>query len=191
MKSFVLASKNKNKIKEMQNIFKDYQLEIISPPDDFNPEETGATFEENAIIKAKEAAKLCKKPALADDSGLAIEALKGAPGVYSARFEETNEKRIAKVLKMMENKQNKKAKFVCAMAFVNEKGEVIFKTTGECHGEITTSAKGNQGFGYDPIFFIPSQNKTMAELSMDKKNQISHRSIALKGMVEKILNYKK
>lgn len=190
MKSFVLATKNPNKIKEMQNIFKDYQIEILPPKEGFNPEENGTTFEENSFIKAKEAAIISKKPALSDDSGLVIEALDGDPGIHSARFAETNEKRIQKVLDLLKNQPNKKAKFVCVMTFVNENGEIIFQSKGECHGEITNSPQGTEGFGYDPIFFIPEKNKTMAELSLEEKNQISHRALALKEMISKIINQK-
>lgn len=183
-KRIILATQNPNKLKEMQAIFKHYNIEIISPPSDFDPIESGKTFHENAYIKASEASKLLGFPSLADDSGLAIEELNGEPGIHSARYAPTNEERIQKVLKNLKNKENRNAKFVCSMVLTDENGNILHSTLGECEGEIIKEKIGENGFGYDPIFFIPELNKTMAELTMSEKNKVSHRSKALKAMIE-------
>ncbi len=184
MQKIVLATQNPNKVKEMQAVLKDFDIEIISPPLGFDPIEDGETFFDNSLIKAKAAAKLMNLPALADDSGLQIDALGGDPGVMSARWDETNDKRIEKAISSLKNISNRGAQFVCVMTLVNSDGELLYTTEGICRGEILEGQKGTNGFGYDPIFWIPTLQKTMAELTMDEKNQISHRSIALKAMIE-------
>jgi len=184
MKKIVLATQNKNKLKEMQAIFKDFDIEIVSPPADFDPIEDGKTFFDNSLIKAKAASQLLNLPALADDSGLQIEALDGEPGVYSARWADTNDERISKAISSLQGVQNRNAQFICTMTLTDAEGELLHTTTGICKGEILEEQKGSNGFGYDPIFWIPSLEKTMAELNMDEKNQISHRSIALKAILE-------
>lgn len=184
MKKIVLATQNKNKLKEMQAIFKDYDIELVSPPEGFDPIEDGETFFDNSLIKAKAASKLLNLSALADDSGLQIDALDGEPGVYSARWADTNDARIAKAIESLRGVKNRNAQFVCTMTLTDEVGELLHSTVGICRGEILEEQKGTNGFGYDPIFWIPQLNKTMAELTMDEKNNISHRSIALKAMLE-------
>lgn len=184
MKKIVLATQNQNKLKEMQAIFKDYDIELVSPPEDFDPIEDGETFFDNSLIKAKAASKLMNLPALADDSGLQIDALGGEPGVYSARWAQTNDERIQKAINSLENIQNRGAQFVCTMTLTGPSGELLHTSTGICRGEILKECKGTNGFGYDPIFWIPQLEKTMAELTMDEKNQISHRSVALRAMIE-------
>ena len=180
----VLASSNAHKVKEINEIVAGSGLEFILPPDGFDPIEDGKTFEENSLIKAKAAWELTKTWALADDSGLCIDALDGAPGIYSARYAETPAKRIERVLKEMEGKTNRNAHFACCMTLINPEGEVEFSTTGICEGSITTEARGSNGFGYDPIFLVKGDTRTIAELSKEEKNQISHRSIALRRVVE-------
>ena len=185
----VLASSNAHKVKEINEIVAGSGLEFILPPDCFDPIEDGKTFEENSLIKAKAAWKLTKTWALADDSGLCIDALGGAPGIYSARYAETPAKRIERVLKEMDGKTNRNAHFACCMTLINLEGEVEFSTTGICEGSITLEAKGNNGFGYDPIFLVKGDTRTIAELSEEEKNQISHRSIALRRVVEYLKKY--
>lgn len=180
----VLASSNAHKVKEINEIVAGRGLEFILPPDGFDPIEDGKTFEENSLIKAKAAWELTKTWALADDSGLCIDALDGAPGIYSARYAETPAKRIKRVLKEMEGKTNRNAHFACCMTLINPEGEVEFSTTGICEGSITTEARGSNGFGYDPIFLVKGDTRTIAELSEEEKNQISHRSIALRKVIE-------
>lgn len=182
----VLASSNEHKVKEINEIVAGSGLEFILPPVGFDPVENGATFEENSLIKAKEAWKLARTWTLADDSGLCIEALGGKPGIYSARYAETPQKRIERVLKEMDGINNRKAYFACAMTLINPEGSVEFTHTGICDGFITTEARGQHGFGYDPIFLVKNSDRTMAELDDDEKNRISHRSIALRAVLDYI-----
>ena len=123
--------------------------------------------------------------ALADDSGLCVDVLDGMPGIYSARYAETPQARIDKLLKALEGKENRRAKFVCAMTLVGENGEVLYSAKGECLGEISLSQAGEGGFGYDPIFLVDGKGgKTMAELSADEKNAVSHRGQALRQVLK-------
>ncbi len=181
----VLATSNEHKVKEMNFIVKDSGINFILPPKGFDPEENGLTFEENSLIKAKSAWEISHTWTLADDSGLCIEALNGAPGIYSARYAETPQKRIDRVLKELEGCKNRKAEFNCAMTLINPKGEVEFAYKGVCEGSIVTKQRGINGFGYDPIFLLKNSDKTMAELSENEKNKLSHRAKAL----EKVLEY--
>ena len=187
----VFATGNPHKLQELKAIAGDCGIEFILPPDGFDPVEDGKTFEENSFIKAREAAKLSGCTALADDSGLCVEALDGAPGIYSARYAETPQKRIDKLLDNLRGIKNRKAKFVCSMSLVSADGDLIFQTKGECHGYITDKQAGTNGFGYDPIFvpLLPQTLgegtiRTMAELSQDEKNAISHRGKALRNVLE-------
>ena len=181
----VFATGNPHKLQELKEIAGDCDIEFILPPEGFNPVENGNTFEENSLIKAQEAAKLSKCISLADDSGLCVDALKGLPGIHSARYDTTPQKRIDKLLKALENETNRKAKFVCAMTLVNQYGKILFKAIGECKGQIAASQKGINGFGYDPIFLPDNCNGlTMAEMSEEEKNKISHRGNALRKVLE-------
>lgn len=180
----ILASSNEHKVKEINAIVTGLNLEFILPPLDFNPIEDGGTFEENSLIKAKEAWKLGKTWTLADDSGLCIDALNGAPGIHSARYAETPQARIDKVLKEMQGVKNRFARFKCCMTLLNPEGEVAFSYTGVCEGSIVEHQRGVNGFGYDPIFLVKGADKTMAELSEDEKNEISHRGRALKEVIK-------
>ena len=183
----VLASSNAHKVKEINEIVKKlgYNIEFILPEGDFDPVEDGNTFEDNSLIKAKAAWELTHTWCLADDSGLCIKALDNRPGIFSARYAETPQKRIEKVLNEMKNINSREAFFACAMTLINPNGKVEFSYKGICEGKIAFEAKGEHGFGYDPIFVVKNTNKTMAELNDDEKNEISHRSIALK----KVLSY--
>ena len=187
----IIATQNPHKVEEIKEIARLFNIEGIEflPIDkglSFTPIENGKTFEENSIIKALEANKLTKEYTLADDSGLCVDALNGAPGIHSARYAETPQKRIDKLLTNLQNTQNRKAKFVCAMTLVNPNGEIIFKTTGECKGEIAYTQSGTHGFGYDPVFIVDKTSKTMADMTEDEKNKISHRSLALQKVIEYI-----
>jgi XTP/dITP diphosphohydrolase len=179
----VFATGNAHKLQEINEIAKGSGVEFVLPPDGFDPVEDGKTFEENSLIKAQEAARISKMMSLADDSGLCVEALGGEPGIYSARYDTTAQKRIDKLLKNLFGCENRNAKFVCAMTLVDENGNILFQTRGECYGKISTKQAGTNGFGYDPIFLV-DDNKTMAELSEDEKNAISHRGQALKNILE-------
>ena len=162
-------------------------IEFILPPEGFDPVEDGETFEENSKIKALEAWKISKSWTLADDSGLCIKALDGRPGIHSARYAETPAKRIERVLSEMEGMDEREAEFVCAMTLINPEGKIEFACRGVCEGSIAHKPAGQNGFGYDPIFLIKNTNTTMAELSEEEKNKISHRSSAL----HQVINYLK
>ena len=188
MKELILASNNAHKVEEIKSILDDYKiltLKDIGYYEDII--EDGTTFEENALIKARTIAKYSGKVAIADDSGLSVALLDGRPGVYSARYsaEQTDEKNIEKVLAEL-NGEKSEAKFVSVIALVRPDGsEITFR--GECHGEIIFEKRGNNGFGYDPIFYVPSLEKTFAELTPEQKNSISHR----KESLEKFSKYLK
>jgi len=186
MNKLVLATKNKNKVIEINNLLKNTGIQIEEIKGDFNPVESGSTFEENAYIKGFEAAKLTNMPALADDSGLIVDSLNGMPGIYSARYAENTQKRIDKVLTELKDvaPDKRTARFVCSMVIVAPSGETLYSCTGKCEGIILDEQKGEHGFGYDPIFLLPEFNKTMAELTLEQKNNYSHRSKALKCMIE-------
>lgn len=175
----VFATGNPHKLEEVNNIAKGSGVEFILPPEGFNPVEDGTTFEENSYKKAIEAYRVSGTMSLADDSGLCIEALNGAPGLYSARYAGSQAEKIEKILNELNGIENRKAKFVCCMTLIDENGKMIYQTTGECHGAIIKEAKGVNGFGYDPIFLVEGSDRTMAEMSEDEKNRISHRANAL------------
>lgn len=181
----VFATGNAHKLKEIQEIAKDTGIEFILPDDGFNPIENGDTFEENSLIKAKEAARVSGNISLADDSGLCVDALNGAPGIHSARYAETPQARIDKLLNAINGKAIRNAKFVCAMTLVDENGKILFKTRGECLGKIAEKQSGQNGFGYDPVFLTKDTDytKTMAEMSEEEKNEISHRGRALRKVL--------
>ena len=184
----VLASSNEHKVKEINAIVVGLNLEFILPPQGFDPIEDGKTFEENSLIKAKEAWKLGKTWTLADDSGLCIDALGGAPGIHSARYADTPQARIDRVLTEMHGVENRSARFKCCMTLLNPEGEVAFSYTGVCEGSIVDHQRGVNGFGYDPIFMVDEET-SVAMLSDEEKNKISHRADAIRKLAD-ILNSK-
>lgn len=192
----LLASHNKGKIAELAEILRPLGIEIISPAQiglELDPEETGTTFEANALIKAREYCAAANMPAVADDSGLCIDALGGEPGIYSARFggEELSfaekSKLLLEKLKDVPNCE-RGAHFACAMAFAAPDGRE-FCVYGKCCGTIDFELKGTKGFGYDPIFYVPEYGMTFAEMGEDIKNKISHRANASKLFFEEIKKY--
>ena len=196
MMKAVLASHNKKKMAEMRAILGELGVEVLSQSDvgvDIEPEETGTTFEENSRIKAVAIMEATGLPAIADDSGLVVEALDGAPGVYSARYggeglDDTGRWQL--LLKNMEGKENRACKFVSVICCAFPDGTELM-ARGEVHGVVAQGPKGEGGFGYDPVFWLPERNKSMAELTAEEKNQISHRGNALrvfKKELEKKLN---
>lgn len=196
MKTVVVASNNKHKIEEIKTILKEFEIEVLSLKEvgiTIEVEENGSTFVENAHIKAKEIYNLLKDKnywVLSDDSGLAVDALNGAPGVYSARFcgEHGNDKKNnEKLLNLLENvpEENRSAKFICAMVLIMDEDKVV-KVQGEVEGYIIREELGENGFGYDPLFFTKVYNKTFAQLSEEEKNSISHRGNALKRLKEEL-----
>ncbi len=184
----VLASGNAHKIKEIGQMLPDY--EVVGYKElgfDFEIEEDGKTFYENALIKAKAVATALNLPALADDSGICVDALDGQPGIYSARYagDGVDEHNNELLLKNMQGKQNRNAKFVCCMVFYKPDGRII-TATGETHGEILDKCYGENGFGYDPLFFSTDLNKCLGLATDKEKNSISHRFRAIEGIKKKI-----
>ena len=184
MKKLVLASNNAGKLTEFREILAEMGIEVISPKEagfsSFDVEEDGATFEENALIKARAGVETWGLPTIADDSGLTVDALDGAPGVYSARYGDlgSDGERIAFLLKNMEGVTDRGAQFVCVIACVMPDGREI-TARGELAGSITDTPRGIGGFGYDSVFEPLKTGKTVAELSAEEKNRISHRAKAL------------
>ena len=189
IKKIIFASNNKGKIRELKDILSSLGIEVVSQREagfDIEADETGTTFAENSAIKAKAIYELAKIPVLADDSGLCVDALDGQPGVYSHRFageNATDEEKCRYILEKLENVSDEKrtARFICDMCFIDESGRE-YHAEGKCEGKIGREEKGNNGFGYDPIFVVG--NRTLAELEETEKNQISHRAEALKKMKE-------
>jgi XTP/dITP diphosphohydrolase len=187
----VIATKNNGKVKELADILADLPVNLRSLNDFENivePEETGVDFIENAVLKAREYARQTRLWSLADDSGLEVEALNGAPGVYSARYagkNATNEQRIEKLLGELEktDDENRRVRFVCAMAVADATGEIKFVAEGVCNGTITKAPRGANGFGYDPVFVPEGFSETFGELSDDVKREISHRARASKKII--------
>jgi len=190
---YILASNNNGKLREMKVILAETGAEVVSQREagaDFEAEETGTTFEENALIKARAACQALGEPAIADDSGLCVDALGGAPGVYSARYGgcKTDPERVTLLLKNLGDEKDREAKFVSCIACVFPNGDVLM-ARGECPGTITTAPRGDGGFGYDPVFELPGTGKTMAQLTEEEKNAVSHRGRALKAFQEKLREY--
>ncbi len=182
----LVATKNNGKVAELKNLSLDFPVRLRSLRefvDAGDVKETGENFKENAALKAQGYALHTGLWSLADDSGLEVEALRGAPGIFSARYggkSATDQVKIKKLLRELNKKQNDErfARFVCAMAISDEKGEIKFVAEGICNGRISLEPRGNNGFGYDPIFIPAGFNKTFGELSSEIKQQISHREKA-------------
>ena len=190
----VLASKNKHKLVEISKITEKFGFDLVLQSElgvDIDVEETGTTFEENSLLKARAVMEATGLPALADDSGIAVDALNGEPGIYSARygFDESLDDwgRLLLLLKNTEHVPDgqRQAQFVCVISFITPDGKVI-QARGEIHGELIREPAGENGFGYDPIFYYPPLGKTTAELSPEEKNQVSHRANALNLFYEKM-----
>lgn len=196
MEELIFATSNKNKIYEVQSKF-DYEninIKILPVPQPFEPDENGKTFLENSYIKAYAAAKKTNKVAFGDDTGLCVKALNGRPGIYSARYAQPGESKIEKLLNEMlpfKTIEERKAYFTCAITLVKPNGETLFSYQSQFNGYIAFEPKGEQGFGYDPIFYIKELNKTLAELTTTEKNLISHRALALKEFSDWLTNQHK
>ena len=186
-KTLVVATGNPGKLREMQAYLADSGWELILKPADLDVDETGETFVENACLKAAEIAKATGNWAIADDSGLAVDALNGAPGVYSARYGDTDNERIRRLLQELGNTENRQGKFICVIAGANPEGEIVLQSEGICKGEILYEVRGEGGFGYDPIFYVPEKQLTFAEMSPELKKSISHRGNALKNLVPHLM----
>ncbi len=186
MIKIIIATSNPHKLEEINAVNKNKDIVFDVIQGNFNPEETGKTFKDNAIIKASEAAKITRTYCLADDSGLCVDALEGRPGIYSSRYAQSQKEKIQKLLDEMKMLpyDDRTAHFTCSMVLVDENGKILHCEEGKVFGYIDDSPKGSNGFGYDPVFFMPEYNQTMAEINSEIKNTISHRAKALKPMLE-------
>ena len=193
---FVLATHNPGKLREMGEILKDFGIEVVSPRDlglTVDVEETGTTFAENAMLKAKAICKEANLPAIADDSGLCVDALGGAPGVYSARYggEGLDDKgRYMLLLSSLRGAPTRAAHFACAVACAFPNGDTL-TAEGRCDGSIAYAPLGEGGFGYDPVFLLPGTGKTFGQLTQEEKSAVSHRGRALKDFAGKLEAYLK
>jgi XTP/dITP diphosphohydrolase len=196
----VIATRNEGKVKEFESLFREKGIKVQSLRHYQElPEiiEDGETFADNAYIKAHTIALALRVPVIADDSGLCVELLDGDPGVYSARYageqatDEQNNRKLLEALQSMPNRKERQAgrvvtlspaQFVCALCLVDSSGAIITAVQGQCSGEIVSIPRGEHGFGYDPLFYIPAYNQTMAELTLDRKNKISHRGRAIEAL---------
>ena len=190
----VLASKNAHKLVEIRQITDQFGFDLVLQSElgvDLDVEENGTTFEENSLIKAKAVMEATGLPAIADDSGICVDALGGEPGIYSARygFDDTLDDwgRLQLLLKNMEQVPDgqRQAKFVCVITFITPEG-VTIQARGEIHGELTRAPYGENGFGYDPIFYYPPMEKTTSQMTAEEKNRVSHRANALTMFYKKL-----
>lgn len=196
MKRFVVASRNRGKLSEIREILKGFDLQIVSMEEVGifeDIEEYGSTFEENALIKAREICRRTGEMVMADDSGLEVDYLNGAPGIYSARFAgegASDEDKNNKLLSLLRDVpfEKRSARFVCVIAVVFPDGE-SFTVKGTCEGFIGLETKGDHGFGYDPLFFMPEYGMTTAQMEPEQKHEVSHRGKALRLMVKELEKY--
>ena len=188
-KLLVVATGNPGKLKEMQVYLQDLGWELQLKPEELEIEETGETFIANACLKASEVAKATGKWSIADDSGLMVDALNGQPGIYSARYGKTDADRISRLLKELGSEQNREAQFVCAIAIARPDGTIALQVEGICRGAILLTPRGTGGFGYDPIFYVPAQQQTFAEMTPDIKRVHSHRGRAFHALVPQMANF--
>jgi XTP/dITP diphosphohydrolase len=186
----VLATRNRGKLRELRPLLADLQLELCTIDDvapDAELREDGVTFVENALAKARQAARATGLPAIADDSGLEVDALDGAPGVYSARYagpgadDDSNNAKLLEALRGVPPAQ-RRARFRCVAVFVDPARALELVRDGACEGEVLEAPRGQDGFGYDPLFFVPTVGRTMAELPLEEKNRLSHRAAAFRAL---------
>ncbi|MBD2328576.1 RdgB/HAM1 family non-canonical purine NTP pyrophosphatase [Alkalinema sp. FACHB-956] len=187
MTVLVVATGNPGKLKEIQAYFSEgsgWELELKPP--ELDVEETGVTFLENACLKASQVALATGCWAIADDSGLAVDGLDGAPGVFSARYGTSDDDRIDRVLRELGDTTERRAQFICAIAVARPDGTIVVQEEGICPGEILQTRRGEGGFGYDPIFFVPEKNLTFAEMSPEMKHELSHRGRAFQRVMPQL-----
>ena len=182
MKTLVIASSNPGKIHEFENLLRALPLNVRPQPESLEVEETGSTFAANAQLKAKTVACVTGEWALADDSGLSVDALDGAPGVHSARYANSDPERIQRLLNALQNCSEREAHFCAALCIAAPDGRVLLEVEGRCQGRITTAPRGDQGFGYDPIFEVDQTGMTFAEMALAEKKQHGHRGRAFTAL---------
>jgi XTP/dITP diphosphohydrolase len=189
MKKLIVATSNPGKLREMQAYLSDSEWELILKPAELDVDETGETFIANACLKASEVAIALNCWAIADDSGLQVDALNGAPGIFSARYANSDKERIDRILHELSDfpdSSHRQAQFVCAIAVARPDGSIAVRAEGICRGEILTAPRGVEGFGYDPIFYIPTEQLTFAEMSKETKRTVSHRGKAFAIIVQQL-----
>ena len=187
MKRLYLASKNQGKIEEYKKLLLDVNCQLILQPESIEVEENGITFKENAIKKASEVSKKTGNFAIADDSGICIDALNGKPGIYSSRYAENDQKRIERVLTELDGEENRIAYFIANICVCSPNGNVILESEAKCFGNIIQKPRGESGFGYDPIFEESSTRLTFAEMNNDIKDSCSHRGKAIKKIIPDLI----
>jgi XTP/dITP diphosphohydrolase len=186
MTLLVVATSNPGKLREMQAYLAHANWELTLKPKEIEVEETGETFAANACLKASQVAQATGNWTIADDSGLQVDALNGAPGVYSARYGTSDGDRIARLLRELGDTPNRQAQFVCAVAIARPDGTIALQTEGICRGEILHEPRGNGGFGYDPVFYVHQTQLTYAEMTPEMKRSISHRGKAFDTLLQKL-----
>jgi XTP/dITP diphosphohydrolase len=189
MTKLIVATSNPGKLREMQAYLSGTAWELSLKPAELDVDETGTTFAANAALKASEVAIALNAWTIADDSGLQVDALNGAPGIYSARYAASDKERIDRILTELANflaPSQRQAQFVCAVAVARPDGSIAAEAEGICRGEILTSARGIDGFGYDPIFYVPAQKLAFAEMSVEQKRSVSHRGKAFAIITQKL-----
>jgi XTP/dITP diphosphohydrolase len=186
MTVLVVATGNPGKLKEMQSYLIGLDWELVLKPEALEIEETGETFADNACLKASQVALATGQWAIADDSGLAVNALNGSPGVYSARYGKTDEERIGRLLGELGNNPNRDARFICVIAVAQPDGKIVLQAEGICPGKILHELRGSGGFGYDPIFYVPEADQTFAEMPSELKHAISHRGRAFQALLPQL-----
>ncbi len=186
LRTLIVATSNPGKLQEMAEYLTglDWQLELKSQ--ELEIAETGTTFIANARLKASEVAKALGEWAIADDSGLAVDALNGSPGIYSARYGKTDTERITRLLTALGDNPQRQAQFICAIAIARPDGTIALETEGVCPGEILTETLGEGGFGYDPIFYVPELQQTFAQMTSETKNRVSHRGKAFAQLLPEL-----
>ncbi len=191
LKTLIIASSNAGKVAELQEHLNHFNnslnFDLRLKPQDIEVEETATTFLANAHIKASQVAIATQEWSIADDSGLEVFALDGAPGIFSARYANSDRSRIQRLLSELASKTNRQAQFVCAIAVANPSGKIMAEAVGICTGEIIDLPRGKFGFGYDPVFYVPAYKSTFAEMSPDLKSQISHRAKAMEILRPQLL----
>lgn len=190
MTVLVVATGNPGKVREMERYLTNLGWELQLKPEELEIEETEDTFSGNACLKASQVALATGQWAIADDSGLAVDALDGAPGIFSARYGKTDAERIERLLFELGNELERQAQFVCAIALAKPDGSIALQTEGICRGEILHAPRGTGGFGYDPIFYVPEQQLTFAEMSPDLKRSFSHRGKAFDALLDQLTTFK-
>lgn len=190
LRRLIVASGNLGKVKEFEQslaaFLAESNIQLLPKPPELEVEETGTTFLENAHLKATQVAIATGEWALADDSGLAVDALDGAPGIFSARYGKSDSERIARLLAELGDRTNREAQFVCAIAVSDPSGKIKAEAVGICRGEILTAPQGTSGFGYDPVFYLPEAKCTFAEMPSGLKAKYSHRGQALEILLPQL-----